>query len=254
MSTHKTIRALKRNDPCWCGSDKKYKKCHMRKDEELEHKAQDEYEYPVWALAQMRSDQLKAELPSLDNQAILARIKKLGATRTEQLDELLADESLVYVSAVDIYSELEGFESLEGPKDVPHWGMMEEQQLITLIEEYARRNYPNIPHHLDLYTRLGVLSDRLNEDPPATERRELTARIVTLMLDTLDPAKGELPAQIEDWEMSFEADAMYYVTALLDEAQNPAFLRAHADLIERIHATFRAYPPFAQRLAQMESE
>ena len=25
---------LGRNDPCWCGSGKKYKTCHMRSDEE----------------------------------------------------------------------------------------------------------------------------------------------------------------------------------------------------------------------------
>jgi preprotein translocase subunit SecA len=25
---------LGRNDPCWCGSGKKYKQCHMRKDEQ----------------------------------------------------------------------------------------------------------------------------------------------------------------------------------------------------------------------------
>lgn len=254
MTTHKTIRSLRRNDPCWCGSDKKYKKCHMRKDEELEHKAQGDYEYPLWALSQMRNDQLSAELPSLDNQAILTRIKKLGAKRPEQLDELLGAGSLVYLSAVELYSELEGFERMEGPADMPRWGMMEEQQLMTLIEAYARRNYPNLPHYIDLYTQLGVLTERLDENPPATERRELTARIVTFMLDTLEPAQGELPVQIEAWEMSFEADAMYYITALLDEAQNPAFLRAHADLIERVHATFKAYPPFAQRLTDMESE
>ncbi|MGB9871152.1 MAG: SEC-C metal-binding domain-containing protein [Anaerolineae bacterium] len=23
-----------RNDPCWCGSGKKYKNCHLRQDEE----------------------------------------------------------------------------------------------------------------------------------------------------------------------------------------------------------------------------
>ncbi|MBN1563106.1 MAG: SEC-C domain-containing protein [Anaerolineae bacterium] len=23
-----------RNDPCWCGSGKKYKKCHLREDQE----------------------------------------------------------------------------------------------------------------------------------------------------------------------------------------------------------------------------
>ncbi|MBQ9479376.1 MAG: SEC-C domain-containing protein, partial [Selenomonadaceae bacterium] len=27
---------MKRNDPCWCGSGKKYKKCHLDFDERLE--------------------------------------------------------------------------------------------------------------------------------------------------------------------------------------------------------------------------
>ncbi|MDQ2687473.1 MAG: SEC-C metal-binding domain-containing protein [Armatimonadota bacterium] len=27
-------RRLGRNDPCWCGSDKKYKKCHLAQDEQ----------------------------------------------------------------------------------------------------------------------------------------------------------------------------------------------------------------------------
>ncbi|MBD3344129.1 MAG: type I methionyl aminopeptidase [Chitinivibrionales bacterium] len=28
---------IKRNDPCWCGSRKKYKKCHMQADQEAHH-------------------------------------------------------------------------------------------------------------------------------------------------------------------------------------------------------------------------
>ncbi|GBE00540.1 hypothetical protein BMS3Abin07_02593 [bacterium BMS3Abin07] len=27
-----------RNDPCWCGSGKKYKKCHLNEDEKKQHK------------------------------------------------------------------------------------------------------------------------------------------------------------------------------------------------------------------------
>jgi len=30
---------LGRNEPCHCGSGKKYKKCHLEKDQEKEHKA-----------------------------------------------------------------------------------------------------------------------------------------------------------------------------------------------------------------------
>ncbi len=34
------IRKLSRNDPCWCGSGKKYKHCHMRSDLALERQRQ----------------------------------------------------------------------------------------------------------------------------------------------------------------------------------------------------------------------
>jgi uncharacterized protein YecA (UPF0149 family) len=27
------VRNLGRNDPCWCGSGRKYKNCHLREDE-----------------------------------------------------------------------------------------------------------------------------------------------------------------------------------------------------------------------------
>jgi hypothetical protein len=30
---------LRRNDPCWCGSGKKYKKCHLDKDEKEKYEA-----------------------------------------------------------------------------------------------------------------------------------------------------------------------------------------------------------------------
>jgi len=29
----KTVQNLGRNEPCWCGSSKKYKHCHLRDDE-----------------------------------------------------------------------------------------------------------------------------------------------------------------------------------------------------------------------------
>ena len=32
------IPDLGRNDPCWCGSGKKYKKCHMESDEKKRSK------------------------------------------------------------------------------------------------------------------------------------------------------------------------------------------------------------------------
>lgn len=35
-----TLPAIGRNDVCWCGSGKKYKKCHLHKDEEKYRAAQ----------------------------------------------------------------------------------------------------------------------------------------------------------------------------------------------------------------------
>jgi hypothetical protein len=32
------IGKLGRNDPCWCGSGKKYKKCHLPEDEKKQRK------------------------------------------------------------------------------------------------------------------------------------------------------------------------------------------------------------------------
>jgi preprotein translocase subunit SecA len=31
-----SAQSLGRNDPCWCGSGKKYKRCHMREDEQAQ--------------------------------------------------------------------------------------------------------------------------------------------------------------------------------------------------------------------------
>lgn len=38
MNFHERLKNTKRNDPCPCGSEKKYKKCHLQKDEEANHK------------------------------------------------------------------------------------------------------------------------------------------------------------------------------------------------------------------------
>lgn len=34
LLTSSAVQTLKRNDPCWCGSNKKYKQCHLRLDRE----------------------------------------------------------------------------------------------------------------------------------------------------------------------------------------------------------------------------
>jgi methionyl aminopeptidase len=46
MENRETIKKLGRNDPCWCGSGKKYKKCHMEQDRFAE-RPQSSFNLPV---------------------------------------------------------------------------------------------------------------------------------------------------------------------------------------------------------------
>jgi methionyl aminopeptidase len=46
MITEEHERQLSRNEPCWCGSGRKYKKCHMEQDARLEELAQAGYPIP----------------------------------------------------------------------------------------------------------------------------------------------------------------------------------------------------------------
>jgi hypothetical protein len=48
-----------RNDACYCGSGKKYKKCHLQADEESERKAL--AEKAAESLAKLKADQEKTE-------------------------------------------------------------------------------------------------------------------------------------------------------------------------------------------------
>jgi len=54
------IRNLGRNDPCWCGSGKKYKNCHLREDETARARAASKSNLMQWlndyALRQFEKD------------------------------------------------------------------------------------------------------------------------------------------------------------------------------------------------------
>lgn len=57
-----------RNDPCLCGSGKKYKKCHLREDEEAEHKLRAEQEKARAEEARSQEAEDKAQ-PALEGRA-----------------------------------------------------------------------------------------------------------------------------------------------------------------------------------------
>lgn len=79
---------LSRNEPCWCGSGRKYKKCHMEQDERLEAMAQAGYQVPPRRLIKTdvqidgirRACQLSNEILDLVGQKI-----GIGVT-TEEID------------------------------------------------------------------------------------------------------------------------------------------------------------------------
>lgn len=43
-------KKLGRNDPCWCGSQKKYKHCHMDFDEKIDHFRREGHTVPKRAM------------------------------------------------------------------------------------------------------------------------------------------------------------------------------------------------------------
>ena len=45
-----------RNDPCWCGSGKKYKKCHLSIDNQLQHFYDEGLEVPSRAMLKNAED------------------------------------------------------------------------------------------------------------------------------------------------------------------------------------------------------
>jgi hypothetical protein len=55
-----------RNDPCYCGSGKKYKKCHLQEDEAAEHKILEERDALQKAEAAKASAENKEKRPLQD--------------------------------------------------------------------------------------------------------------------------------------------------------------------------------------------
>lgn len=84
---------LSRNDLCWCGSGKKYKKCHMDLDEKLEILKDEGYEIPPRTLIKTPEqiegirESAKITVGALD---LVGEKIKAGMT-TEEIDKLVYD-------------------------------------------------------------------------------------------------------------------------------------------------------------------
>ena len=85
--------SIDRNDPCWCGSGKKYKKCHLNFDEKLKHLELQGEEVPPREIIKSAADIEGMKKAATINNAVLdlvgSRIKA-GMT-TEEINVLVHD-------------------------------------------------------------------------------------------------------------------------------------------------------------------
>ena len=87
------MKKLSRNDPCWCGSGKKYKACHMAFDEKIERYALQGHIVPDHDLLKTPEQIEGIRRSSRLNIAILDEIEKqirIGMS-TEEIDKLVSD-------------------------------------------------------------------------------------------------------------------------------------------------------------------
>lgn len=87
------MKKLGRNDPCWCGSGRKYKSCHMALDEKIEHYALQGHIVPGRDILKTPEQIEGIRQSSKLNIAILDEIEKqihIGMS-TEEIDNLVSD-------------------------------------------------------------------------------------------------------------------------------------------------------------------
>ena len=78
-----------RNDPCWCGSGKKYKKCHMGIDERLQELYEDGQEVPKRSMLKQERDIEGIKRSAVINRGVLDYVgEHIGVgTTTEEIDQ-----------------------------------------------------------------------------------------------------------------------------------------------------------------------
>lgn len=82
-----------RNDPCWCGSGKKYKICHMALDEKIHHYELEGHMVPRRDILKTKEQIEGIKESSKINIAVLDAVEKMIAPgiSTEEIDQLVHD-------------------------------------------------------------------------------------------------------------------------------------------------------------------
>ncbi len=86
---------LGRNDPCWCGSGKKYKKCHEQFDDKIAYIRSQGHEVPDHGIIKTPDQIEKIKESCKINVAVLDYVSeniKVGMT-TQQIDDLVAEKT-----------------------------------------------------------------------------------------------------------------------------------------------------------------
>ncbi len=101
---------LGRNDACWCGSGKKYKKCHMEFDERLQRLAEQGEQVPARALLKTPQDIEGIKRSAEVNVGVLDLVaERIGAgVATEQIDQWVHDYTVEH-GAIPAPLDFEGY-------------------------------------------------------------------------------------------------------------------------------------------------
>lgn len=86
---------IERNDPCWCGSGQKYKKCHMNFDQKLQQYQDNGYFIPDQELIKTPEQIAKIKESCAINNAVLDYIQEhicVGMT-TEEIDQMVYNKT-----------------------------------------------------------------------------------------------------------------------------------------------------------------
>lgn len=101
---------INRNDSCWCGSGKKYKKCHYEFDEKYEHFKRNHEEMPDRSLIKNKEQIEGIKKSALVNNGVLDLVEreiKVGMS-TADIDKLVYDYTVAH-DAVPAPLNYEGF-------------------------------------------------------------------------------------------------------------------------------------------------
>ena len=91
------MKRIGRNDPCWCGSGKKYKKCHMDFDQRIHQFALDGAEVPPHSLLKTPAQIEKIKESAKINIAVLDYVAAhIGAgVTTEEIDRWVYEQTVL---------------------------------------------------------------------------------------------------------------------------------------------------------------